>query len=30
MMKTFFVGVKGVLVSEGKVLILKGGTGRDF
>lgn len=29
-MKTFFVGVKGVLVSEGKVLILKGGTGRDF
>lgn len=30
MMKTFFVGVKGVVVKDGKVLILKGGEGRDF
>lgn len=30
MMKTFFVGVKGVIVKDGKVLILKGGAGRDF
>lgn len=30
MMKTFFVGVKGVVIKDGKVLILKKGAGRDF
>ena len=30
MMKTFYVGVKGVIVNEDKALILKGGAGRDF
>lgn len=30
MMKTFYVGVKGVIVKDGKALILKGGEGRDF
>lgn len=30
MMKTFYVGVKGVVVKDDKVLILQGAAGRDF
>lgn len=29
-MKTFYVGIKAVIVKDGKVLILKGSAGRDF
>ena len=30
MIKTFYVGVKGVVVKDDKVLVVKGGEGRDF
>ncbi len=29
-MKTFYVGIKGVIINSGKVLVLKGASGRDF